>query len=93
MRRMFVVTVAVAAAMAGFTGSAIAADGQGLCIGSASSAIKPAADGGCPHGGTLVEVATQSEVSHLRAKVLDLENTNSGLSGQVAILPRQDDSA
>ncbi len=86
MRRMFVVTVAVAAAMAGFTGSAIAADAQGLCIGSASSAIKPASDDECRHGGTLVKVATQGEVSQLRAKVLDLENTNSGLSGRVATL-------
>jgi hypothetical protein len=86
MRRMFVATVAVAAAIAGFTGSAFAADGQGLCIGSANSAIKPASNGECPHGGTLVEVAMQSEVSQLRTKVLNLENTNSRLSAQVATL-------
>jgi hypothetical protein len=44
MRRIFVVTVAVAAATAGFTGSAIAADGQGL-LAALDAARDPARQG------------------------------------------------
>jgi hypothetical protein len=48
--------------------------------------VKPAANGGCPHGGELVTVATQSEVTGLRDRVEQLESQNARLEDKVSTL-------
>jgi hypothetical protein len=73
LKRTFVLIASAVALLIVGAGSAIASEGQGLCIGSATSAVKPASDGACPHGGELVTLAKQDEVSRLRDRVQHLE--------------------
>ena len=73
MRRVFVLVAVAGAVLFAYTGSALASGGQELCIGSPSTAVKPASDGTCPHGGDLVTLATESQVTKLDERVSTLE--------------------
>jgi hypothetical protein len=84
LRRTFVLIATIATLLIVCAGSAIASEGQQLCIGSASSAVKPASDGGCPYGGKVVTLATQDEVSHLRERVDGLETKVTALEDKLA---------
>jgi hypothetical protein len=84
LRRTFVLIATVATLLIVCAGSAIAGEGQQLCIGSATTAVKPASDGGCPHGGKLVTLATQDEVSHLRERVDGLETKVTALEDKLS---------
>jgi hypothetical protein len=84
LRRTFVLLATVATLLVVCAGSAIASEGQQLCIGSATTAVKPASDGGCPHGGKLVTLATQDEVSHLRERVDGLETKVTALEDKLS---------
>ena len=84
MRRMFVLIATVVTLLIVCAGSAIASEGQQLCIGSPSSAVKPASDGGCPHGRNLVTLATQDEVSRLRERVDGLETKVTALEDKLS---------
>ena len=86
MRRMFVLVATAVVTVIAYTGSALASEGQQLCIGEPTAAVKPAADGQCPHGGHLVTLASQGEVSHLGSRVKGLEGDNARLSDRVSKL-------
>ncbi len=86
MRRMFVLVATAVVIVIAYTGSALASEGQQLCIGEPTAAVKPAADGQCPHGGNLVTLAKQGEVSQLGTRVDKLESDNTRLSDRVSKL-------
>jgi hypothetical protein len=89
LRRVFVLVAVAGAMLFAYTGSALASGGQQLCIGSPSTAVKPASDGTCPHGGDLVTLATESQVTKLDGRVDKLENQNARLEDKVAALEQK----
>lgn len=89
MRRVFLLVAVAGAMLFAYTGSALASGGQQLCIGSPSTAVKPASDGTCPHGGDLVTLATESQVTKLDGRVDELENQNARLEDKVAALEQK----
>ena len=86
--RHIVTAVATTAAMLAVdAGTALAADGQPLCIAGPSRAVtSPSADGDCRRGETLTTLATQSDVAALQAKVGALEAENERLDARVDTL-------
>jgi hypothetical protein len=85
-RRVFALVAIAGAMLFAYAGSALASGGQQLCIGSPSTAVKPASNGTCPHGGDLVTLATESQVTTLDGRVDKLENQNARLEEKVAAL-------